>query len=74
MYTLYFEKLERKIKVSKAHKAMQNLTYTDKVVQYNDCYFICSERNQLREKAKEIQQNWIEDFEEALNSIKGIKI
>jgi|GEM_PF-4322254 len=74
MYLLYFKKSERKIKVSKAHKGMQNLNYTDEVVQHNDCYFICSERKPLKEKAIEIHQSWISEFEEALNSIKDIKI
>jgi hypothetical protein len=74
MYTLYFKKSERKIKLSKSHKSMQNLDYTDKVTRYNDCYFVCSERIPLKEKAKEIKQNWIEEYEEALNSIKEIKI
>ena len=74
MYILYFNKSERKIKVSKAHKAFLNLNFTDKVAQYNDCYFYCSDRKPLKEKGKEIKQNWIDELEEALFSTKEIKI
>lgn len=74
MYVLYFNKSERKIKLSKANKSMRNLNYTDQVVKYNDCHYICTERRLLKEKAIEIQQSWISEFEEALNSIKELKI
>jgi hypothetical protein len=74
MYILYFNKSERKIKVSKAHKSLLNLNYTEKVTQYNDCYFYCSERKPLKEKAKEIKQNWIDELEEGLLLTKEIKI
>jgi hypothetical protein len=74
MYTLYFNRSEQTIKVSKAHKALQNLNYTDEVTQYNSCFYICSKRNPLIEEAKEIKRIWISELEEELNAVKEIKL
>ncbi|KGR88711.1 hypothetical protein [Lysinibacillus odysseyi] len=74
MYLLYIKKKENKIKVSKAHKAMQNIAYTDEVIQYNDCYFICNKREPLVEKAKVIKAQWIFEKEEELKLLRNIKI
>ena len=74
MYTLYFSKKDKDIKVSKAKKVMQNLKYTEEAVQFNDCYYICVNRKPLVEKAKEIQEKWISEMEEELESIKKIKV
>lgn len=74
MYTLYVERSKKDIKVSKAHKPFQKLNFTEEIIKYNDCYFLCTNRKTLVEKAKEIQRKWILELEEEINSIKEIKI
>lgn len=74
MYTLYFNRSEKAIKVSKAKKALQNLNFTEEVSKYNNCYFICSNRNPLVEKAREIKKEWILELEDDLNTVEAIKI
>lgn len=74
MYTLYYQRSEKVIQVLKAKKVFQTLNFTEEVTSYNDCYFICSKRKPLIEKAKEIKQGWVLELEEELNSIKEIKI
>jgi hypothetical protein len=74
MYTLYFNRSEKIIKVSKATKALQNLSFTEEVTQYNYCFFICSNRKPLVEKAREIKREWILELEDELNTIEAINI
>ena len=74
MYTLYHSKKMREIKVSKASKSLQNLSYKEEITYYNDCYFICLTRKPLVEKAKEIKQRWIDALETELEEIKQIKL
>lgn len=75
MYTLYFSKKDKIIKVTKASKGMQSgVTYTEEVTQFNSNYFVCTKRKPLVEKAKEIQQEWVVDLEEELKALKEIKI
>jgi hypothetical protein len=74
MYTLYFQKSEKVIQVSKARKALQNLNFMEEVTRYNDCYFICTNRKPLVEKAKEIKQDWILELEKELSAMKEINI
>lgn len=73
MYTLYHKRSESVIKVSKAKKIFQTLSFTEEVDRYNDCYFICTKRKPLVEKAEEIKQRWISELEMELESIKEIK-
>lgn len=74
MYTLYFSRKDKVIQVKKAKKALQNLEYSEKATQYNSCYYICSKRAPLLEKAKEIKQKWITELEDELKVIKEIKV
>lgn len=74
MYTLYISQDEQIIKVAKAHKSLQSLAYTEDVVRYNDCYFLCKERKPLVAQARIIQQQWIAELEEALRTVQAIKI
>lgn len=74
MYTLYFKREDRDIQVRKAKKALQNWNYTEEVTRYNDCYYICSTRNPLVEKAEEIRKEWIAELEENLRKVKELKV
>lgn len=74
MYTLYVNKTDNKIVVSKASKAMQNAgNYTNEVRQYNLNYLICLDKKPLVEKAKEIRDEWIAEFKSKLEELEGIK-
>lgn len=74
MYTLYVNKMDNKIVVSKASKAMQNAgSYTNEVRQYNLNYLICLDKKPLVEKAKEIKDEWIAEFKSKLEELEGIK-
>lgn len=73
MYTLYVRKEKMIIEVKKASKAMSNCTYTNEVVRYNDCYWVCLNRKPLMEKAKEIKESWISELEGKLEKVKSIK-
>lgn len=72
MYTLFFNKSQKKIKVGKANKAMQHQQYTDEVVQFNDCYYLCSERKPLVLKANEMWSEWIKEAEQNLDEIRAM--
>ena len=74
MYTLYYKRSEKVLKVTKATKVFHNLNFTEEVSVYNDCYLYCSKRITLVNKAIEIKQRWISELENDLNSIKEIKI
>ena len=77
MYTLYHDKDNSIIKITKATKAMQNLVgrdYTDEVTFYNNNYFLCLLRKPLKEKAIEMKQEWLEEAENRVQLIKNIKI
>lgn len=74
MYTLYHSRKEKIIEVKKAKKALQGLDYKDHVTRYNDCYFICSKRSLLVEKAKEIKAEWIAEVQKELNALEAIEI
>jgi hypothetical protein len=74
MYTLYYSRKEKTIKVTKARKALQNLNFTEEVTRYNDCYFICSNRKPLIEKAKDIQTAWLLELVKELETIREINL
>jgi hypothetical protein len=74
MYTLYHNKRESIIEVKKATKGMSHCTYTDDVAYYNDCYYLCTKRKPLVEKANEIKQSWIDELEQKLADVAAIKI
>lgn len=74
MYTLYVNRKENKIEINKARNIFQHLNYTDEVTRYNDSYYICSKRKSLKDKAKEVHQEWISELEEKLKLVKEIKI
>ncbi|PAD72820.1 hypothetical protein [Paenibacillus campinasensis] len=74
MYSLYYSKKEKVIEIKKAKKVLQKLEYTDEVTRYNDCYYICSKRSPLVEKAKEIHGEWVAEIEQELRALRSIEI
>ena len=74
MYTLYYDKEKRELKIQKANKSMQNIPYYDDVFKFNDCYYTCLTRNPLKEKAKEMLAEWIYEAEENLKKFQNIKL
>lgn len=72
MYTLYHDRKEHVIKISKAKKVLQKLDYTDEVKEFNHCYYFCSLRAPLVAKANALKQSWITDLEDELNLVKAI--
>lgn len=74
MYTLFHDKKGKVIEVKKSRKALQYLDFTEEVKVFNDCYYFCSKRKPLIEKAREIKREWVLELESELNSVKEIKI
>lgn len=74
MYMLYYDKKLWEIEIKKPKKVLENLNYTEEVTYYNDCYFICLNRDPLVKKAREIKRAWIEELESALNDLKQVKL
>ena len=74
MYTLYHNKKEKIIKVSKCGKALQNCNYTDEVTRYNDCYFLCKKRKPLIDFANSLKEKWLIDAEKEVEEIRNITI
>lgn len=74
VYTLYFEKSRKILKVTKARVGMSNLVYEEEAKRHNDCYFICLKRKPLVLKAKELQRQWIEELEQEIKEVKAIEI
>lgn len=74
MYTLYFDKKRCIIEVKKASAGMKNATFTEDVVQYNNCYFVCTKRKLLIKKSIEIKQAWIDEIKELLVKYENIEI
>lgn len=72
MYTLYYSRADKEIKVTKARKAMQMHNFTEEVTRFNNCYFLCSKRKPLIEKAEEIKRKWVLQAEKELDQMKGI--
>lgn len=75
MYKLYFSRKDLKIELSpiKNNELMVSRV-PDEIVRYNDCYYVCSDRKKLRDKANEIREKWIREVEEELGWLKDLKI
>lgn len=74
MYTLYFNRRLKEVKVKKANKGNLKFPYSENVTKYNDCYYTCLTRKPLVEKANEIINDWINEINEELKIIESIKI
>ena len=70
-YCLYHnkEKMELKIKPSRLP-----CNYTYEVISYNENYYICNNRDKLKEKAEEIKEKWLKEAQERVNILSKIKI
>lgn len=73
MYSLYFNRTERIIKIKKMGKVIMG-NPTEEVVRYNDLYYISTDRKALKKKALEIKEKWINETTKELEEIKQIKI
>lgn len=73
MYKLYFNKEKQELKISKMGKVVLG-TPTEEVFQYNDCNYTSTNRKALKEKAIEIQKEWLEELEVKIDKIKNIKL
>lgn len=74
-YQLYFDRKYKELKITPSKNLMFDYNKAiDKVVQFNDCYFVSSDRKLLREKAYEIKAYWISQTEKELEEFKDIKI
>lgn len=47
---------------------------TDEVKQFNDSYFLCTDRKKLREKANELRAEWIKEAKENLEKFEALKV
>ena len=74
MYSLYYNKEQGIIKVSKSIKALQNEKYTEEVTYFNPYYYLCLYRKPLVELAKKIREEWIKEYESKINDLKNLKI
>lgn len=74
MYQLYYSKKDSEIKIDKLKKVFQGIEITDEVKYYNDCFYFCSDRKKLKEKAIEIKNEWISEARIVLEKYESIEI
>lgn len=72
MFQLYHnkDKLELKIEPDKYGTFYSN----NEIHFWNENYYKCNEIKPLREKAEEIKQRWINEYQERLNKLEKLKI
>lgn len=73
MYSLYFNKNKCEIVLKKMGKIILG-NPTEEVKQFNDCYYISTNRKALKQKGMEIRERWIEETRERLEALESIKI
>lgn len=44
----------------------------DDLIRYNDCHYISNDRNALVDKARELRDEWIKEYEEKIAKLKSI--
>lgn len=75
MFQLYYNRENKKIKISPLKNLMVNTDeLTNEITFYNDNHFVSLDRKVLKSKAEEIKQQWIKEIEEELKQVKEIKI
>lgn len=76
MYNLFVDKNNHEMKIIRVRNKDNHLmtTYTEDVQCYNQFYFVCTDKNKLKEKATEIKKVWICELEKNLKKVKDIKI
>ena len=73
VYALYFIKKERKLEIDNWSNRRVSLKEGE-LYRHNDCIYLALDRKILREKAKELQEQWIKEYEEELEAVKNMKI
>ncbi|AEB77267.1 hypothetical protein CBC3_p0066 (plasmid) [Clostridium botulinum V891] len=53
---------------------MESKIIVGEVAWYNDRYYVSDSRKLLREKGKELQEQWIKETEEDLKELKEMKV
>ena len=75
MYELYHSRREKKLEIKPSkNKPFKDDCAIDEVVEYNDYFYLCSDRKLLKKKAEEIKNEWIAEAEKELEQLKEIKI
>lgn len=74
MYTLYHNKKQGIIKISKTTKALQNVEHKEEVTIWNDCCCLCLYRKPLLELGRQMRDEWIKEYEDKINDLKNLKI
>ena len=73
-YELYYKKREGKIEIRSIGIISKFMKPTEEVAFYNDCYYICLDKEKLLKKAEEIRKSWIEEAEKHYNDMLNVKI
>ena len=73
-YELYFNKREGKIEVRLIGIISKFMKPTEEVTFYNNCYYICLDKEKLFKKAEEIRKSWIDEAEKNYNDMLNVKI
>ena len=73
-YELYYNKREGKIEIRSIGIISKFMQPTEEVVLYNNCYYICLDKEKLFEKAEEIRRSWIDEAEKYYNDMLNVKI
>lgn len=76
MYNLFIDRKNYEMRITKVNNRARHLMidYTEDVQYYNEFYFVCTDKNKLKEKANEIKQEWQNKIEVDLEKVKNIKI
>ena len=74
MYSLYYNKKEGIIKISKTHAALKRVEHKEEVTRYNDYYYLCLKRKPLIEFARQMRDEWIKEYESKIDDLKSLKI
>ena len=73
-YELYFKKREGKIEIKPIGVISNFIEPTEEVTFYNDCYYVCLDKEELLKKAEEIRKSWIDEAEKYYNDMLNVKI
>jgi hypothetical protein len=74
MYQLYFKKEECILEIKPVQKVFKNLSITEEVWQYNNCFYFCKDRKSLKIKALELKEEWLKEAQKRLDKVNSIKI
>lgn len=75
-YLLYYSKVENKITIKKQTDngiKVDEVQDLNNAIYFNDYYFVSDNRNALIDKAEEIRDMWIQDYEDRLDALYDVK-